>query len=427
MREDLLHFIWKHKKIPQNNLKLTTQEPITIVKIGQHNYNSGPDFFNSQVRIGEQLWVGNVEIHLISSDWYAHKHEVHANYNTVILHVVWEDDVSVYRNDNTKIPTLELKNYIGQDLLLQYKSLFSTSDKKFINCEKDIKIIDDFVTQNWLERLFFERLEDKTEVIKDLLLKSNNNWEYVLFVILLKSFGLKINGSSFLSLHKSLNSSVIAKLKNNSFQLESVLYGQLGLLEAEDCLDTYYLNLRKEYAFVKGKFKLSEEGVEKANFFRLRPSNFPTIRLSQFANLYKENQNLFSILIQKTSLEDLQSIFNVYASEYWDTHYNFGKESKSRKKRITKKFIDLMVINTIIPFKFYYAKSIGKDINEELINIISKIDIEDNTIIQNFKKNGINGVSAKDSQALIQLYNKYCTKNNCLQCAIGVNLLKGNT
>ncbi len=427
MQEDLLHFIWKHKKIPTANLKTTDNIPVTIVKIGQHNYKEGPDFFNAQVRVGEQLWVGNVEIHLKSSDWYAHNHEVDDNYNSVILHVVWEDDASVFRKDNSKIPTVELKKYIEEKLLINYEDLFTTSDTKFINCEKDINEIDDFVANNWLERLFFERLEQKTQVIKELLLRSNNDWEYVLFILLLKNFGLKINGDSFFSLQKSLNSSTVSKLKNNNFQLESVLYGLLGLLEKKDCVDVYYIKLKKEYEFVKNKLELSEIGIEKPHFFKLRPPNFPTIRLSQFASLYGKHQNLFSKLICETSLEDLHSIFSVYANEYWDTHYSFGKESKKSKKKITKKFIDLIVINTIIPFKFYYAKSLGKDVNEELLNIISKIDTEDNSIINNFKKRGISIASAKDSQALLQLYTNYCTKNKCLQCAIGVNLLKGNT
>ncbi|RKR07039.1 uncharacterized protein DUF2851 [Maribacter vaceletii] len=427
MQEDLLHFVWKHKKIPTTNLKTTDGVPVTVVKIGQHNHKEGPDFFNAQVRVGEQLWVGNVEIHLKSSDWYAHNHEVDDNYNSVILHVVWEDDVSVFRNDNSKIPTLELKTYIEEKLLINYENIFNATDAKFINCEKDINGVDDFVVNNWLERLFFERLEQKTEVIKELLKKSNNDWEYVLFIMLLKSFGLKINGDSFFSLQKSLNASTVSKLKNNDFQLESVLYGLLGLLEKKDCVDVYYIKLKKEYEFLKNKLELSEVGIEKPHFFKLRPPNFPTIRLSQFASMYGEHQNLFSKLISETSLEDLYTIFTVSASEYWDTHYSFGKESKKSKKKITKKFIDLIVINTIIPFKFYYAKSLRKDVNEELLNIISKIDTEDNSRINNFKKRGVTVPSAKDSQALLQLYNGYCTKNKCLQCAIGVNLLKGNT
>ncbi|WP_298506261.1 DUF2851 family protein [uncultured Maribacter sp.] len=427
MREDLLHFIWKHKKFPQIGLKTTEGSSLSIVKMGQHNHEAGPDFFNSHIRIDEQLWVGNVEIHLKSSDWYAHNHEIDDAYNSVILHVVWEDDGAVFRSDNSKMPTLELKSFIGNNLLVAYKALFNNSGKKFINCEKGIKAVDDFIVQNWLERLFFERLEQKTEIIKELLQKSKNDWEYVLFIMLLKNFGLKMNGEPFFSLQSALHPSVVSKLKNNGFQLESVIYGLLGVLKEEECLDNYYVELRKEYQFLKNKFNLSEEGVMKPKFFKLRPPNFPTIRLSQFANLYSVHQNLFSKLIRNTSLEDLHIIFKVSASDYWDTHFTFGKESKKNKKRITTKFVNLIIINTILPFKFYYSKTLGKDNDEELLKIISKIAAEDNSIINNFKKLGASCSSSKESQAILQLYNKYCTKNKCLQCAIGTSLLKGNS
>lgn len=426
MREDILHFIWKHKKLPNIGLKTTSGAPVTIVKIGQHNDQSGPDFFNAQVRIGEQLWVGNVEIHIKSSDWYVHNHEVDENYNSVILHVVWEDDGAVFRDDNSVIPTLELKSYVDEKLLSACEELLNGVGNKFINCEKDIETVDSFIVESWMERLFFERLEQKTEFIEELLHKSNNNWEYVFFIMLLKNFGLKINGDSFFSLQNALNASVVSKLKNNTFQLKSVLFGLLGLLEETECVDGYYIKLKEEYQFLKNKFNLKEEGIVKPEFFKLRPPNFPTIRLSQFANLYSEHQNLFSKLVGKVSLEDLHAIFKVMASDYWDTHFTFGKESKKSKKRITKKFVDLIVINTILPFKFYHAKSLGKDINEELVVIIAEIGNEDNSIINNFKKIGVPAVSAKDSQALLQLYNSYCTKNKCLQCAIGASLLKGN-
>ncbi|WP_291869024.1 DUF2851 family protein [Maribacter sp.] len=427
MREDLLHFIWKHKKLPNIGLKTTDGVPISIVKIGQHNHQSGPDFFNSHIRMEEQLWVGNVEIHIKSSDWYVHNHEVDNNYNSVILHVVWEDDAAVFRSDNSKIPTLELKSYIEKDFLKKHEALFNSADITFVNCERNIKTMDSFVVLNWLERLFFERLEQKTEIIKELLLKSNNDWEYVLFIMLLKNFGLKINGDSFFSLQSALNPSIVSKLKNNGFQLESALYGLSGILKGEECLDSYYIRLHKEYQFLKNKFSLTEEGIINPKFFKLRPPNFPTIRLSQFSNLYSVHQNLFSKLIGETSLKDLRAIFKVNASEYWDTHFTFGKESKKNKKRITNKFVDLIIINTILPFKFYYTKSLGKDIDEELLKIISEIATEDNSTINNFKKIGIYSLSAKDSQALLQLYNNYCTKNKCLQCAIGASLLKVNT
>ena len=426
MREDLLHFIWKYKKLSLEGLITEKKEPIDILEVGTHNHLAGPDFFNAKIKIGSQLWAGNVEIHLKSSDWYVHGHEKDSNYNNVILHVVWEDDGSVFRSDGSEIPTLELKNYISTKLLSSYRKLFDKRLVTFINCEKDIAKVDAFLVKNWLERLYFDRLERKSEFIFNLLEVSNNDWERVLFTLLLKNFGLKVNGDSFLSLSSALDFSVVRKLRVDTLQLESVLYGMVHLLEDSAVVDEYYLQLRKEYDHFKNKFDLKEDSVLKPEFFKLRPANFPTIRLSQLANLYSERQNLFSKVISATSLDELYRIFKVAASPYWNDHFTFGKTSKKSIKDLTKKFIDLLIINAILPVKFCHARHLGKDANEEIINIISEIASEENSIIHNFKKYGVSIENAKDSQAILQLYNNYCTKNNCLQCAIGSSLLYGN-
>ncbi|MBO0592106.1 DUF2851 family protein [Cellulophaga sp. E16_2] len=425
MREDFLHFIWKHKKIPTANLISTTNEAIEIVKVGTHNYFAGPDFFNSQIRIGNQLWAGNVEIHIKASDWYAHNHELDANYANVILHVVWEEDTAIYRKDNIPIPTLELKTYLPEELVLSYEKLFSKSGKSFINCEKQIEDVAAFTLRNWLDRLYFERLEDKSKLILKLLEDSKNNWEEVLFVMLLKNFGLKINGDAFLSLAQHVNIAVIRKIGGNTMQLESLLFGLSGLLD-ESNDDIFFKELKKEYQYVKLKFQCTGDGVLKPAFFKLRPPNFPTIRLSQFSNLYSGQHNLFSKLIEATTLEEMYSIFSVDASVYWDTHYTFGKESKKSKKKLTKKFIDLLIINTVLPLKFCYAHHHGKPIDEVLIAIISDIKKEENTIIHKFDALKVSVSNAMESQSILQLYNEYCTKNKCLQCAVGNRLLKGN-
>jgi hypothetical protein len=425
MREDFLHFIWKHKKIPNIDLISTDKEAIEILQVGTHNHLAGPDFFNAQIRIGTQLWAGNVEIHIKASDWYVHNHELDENYENVILHVVWEDDSNIFRKDNVPIPTLELKPYLSKDLVLSYEKLFSKSGKTFINCEKQIGNLDSFIVINWLDRLYFERLEEKSTLILQLLKDSKNNWEEVLFVLLLKNFGLKINGESFLSLAQSLEISIIRKIGGNALQLESLLFGLSGLL-SEEGNDLYYKELQKEYQFVEHKFKCSDKGVLRPSFFKLRPPNFPTIRLSQFANLYSKQNNLFSKLIEATSLEEMYAIFSVNASMYWDTHYTFGKESKKSKKRITKKFIDLLIINTVLPLKFCYAKHHGTSIDEVLLDVMSNIKTENNSIIHKFEMLNVPVTNAMESQSLLQLYNSYCSKNKCLQCVVGSSLLKGN-
>ncbi len=426
MKEDLLHFIWKYKKFQLARLTTSKNEAVAVLHTGMHNHLAGPDFFNAKINIGGQLWAGNVEIHVNASDWYAHRHEDDANYDSVILHVVWHDDVAVFRKDGTEIPTLELKNYISKEVLSAYQKLFDTKQKRFINCENDIAKIEDFVFQNWLERLYFERLEEKSAFIFELLEKSNNNWEQVLFALLLKNFGLNVNGGAFLSLANAIDFSVVRKLQADVFQLESVFMGMSHLLEDDTIVDQYYLQLKKEYGYLKHKFSLIDTEVVQPQFFKLRPPNFPTLRLSQLANVYTKKQHLFNVIVNTTNLEDLYRLFDVSASLYWNDHFTFGKTSKKSTKKLTKKFVDLLIINAIIPLKFCYAKHLGKEINEEIIQISTTIKAEDNSILSNFKKHGVQVKNAKDSQAMLQMYKKYCFVNRCLDCQVGSSLLREN-
>ena len=425
MREDFLHFIWKYKKLELADLKTTTNESIEIISLGSHNKLAGPDFFNARLKIKDQLWAGNVEIHVNSSDWYVHGHEMDANYDNVILHVVWDDDVSVYRRDNSLIPTLELKNYISHELVESYKSLLNNKAITFINCESELAKIDEFIFENWLERLYFERLESKSALVVTLLEKYNNDWEQVLFSMLLRNFGSKINADSFLSIAHQLKFSTVRKVSANVNELESLLFGLAGLLE-DAKLDTYYLSLKKEYDYLRHKYGINNSGVLRPSFFKLRPPNFPTIRLSQFANVYARHNNLFSKLIEAKSVEDIYSLFNVSASSYWSTHFNFEKTSKKSEKKLSKKFIDLVIINTILPLKFNYAKYLGKQIDDEIVYIATQIGAEQNSIVEKYKNLNIKIANSAESQSILQLYNEYCSKNKCLECAIGNSLLKGN-
>ncbi|MEQ9582352.1 MAG: DUF2851 family protein, partial [Arenibacter sp.] len=405
------------------NLKSSKDEAIQILDVGTHNLLSGPDFFNAKIQIDEQLWAGTVEMHIKSSDWYAHNHEVDPNYQNVILHVVWEDDCEVFRSDNTVIPTLVLRDYISSSLLQEYQKLFYHKERSFINCENEIADTSNFVLQNWLEVLYFERLERKTDLVAQLLKASNNDWERVFFVMLSYNFGLKINGEPFFEIANRLPFPVVRKIQDNAFQMESLLYGFAGFLDEDNIGDIYFDSLKKEFAFLKAKFHFLEPPHQKPEFFKLRPSNFPTIRLSQLANLYVLHQNLFSKVINAKSVEEIYLVFKVSASEYWNDHYTFGKVSKKYVKILTKKFVDLLIVNTILPIKFNFAKHMGRDVPEEIINIISGITSESNTVIAKFKSLKLQFPSAKESQAVIQLYNEYCTKNKCLQCAVGHQLL----
>jgi len=423
MREEFLHFIWKHKKFPVLGLHTTANESIRLVHPGSENYNSGPDFFNAQVVIGSQLWAGNVEIHRKTSDWYAHHHETDPQYQNVILHVVWEDDVAVYRKDSSEIPTLELKSFIENDILKRYIRLFQ-KDKNFINCEKELPEIPNFITQNWLDRLYFERLEQKSIQIFSLLQHHQNNWENVLFISLLKNFGLKVNGDAFYAIATALDFKIVQRLRNQPLALESILFGLGGLLETSDAFDHYYNELRETYIFMSHKYKLQRTKSVRIRFFRLRPAGFPTIRLSQMAHLYTSNASFFARIIAAKDLESLHRLLRIAAAPYWDSHYTFGKRSKATKKWLSRNFINLLIINTIIPIKFCYAQHTGLPIADEIVEIITEIEAEHNSLVVPFKKSGLSVSSALQSQAALQLYHEYCTKNNCLQCAIGNHLLR---
>ena len=422
IKEDFLHHLWKYKLFSSSKLQTIQNESIAIVNSGTHNYNTGPDFFNSQLKISNQLWAGNVEIHTKSSDWYVHGHENDKNYDSVILHVVFEHDVDIHRNDNTVVPTLELKDYINKEVLNNYKQLFS-SNQKWINCEKDIAEVDKFTVSNWIERLYIERLEQKSEFIQKLLIDSKNDWEAVLFKLLAKNFGLKVNGDAFYDLANQLDFSIIRKEQHDLFGLEALFFGHARMLE-KPIEDQYHNRLKKEYEYLKTKYQLPNSFGAPFQFFRLRPNNFPTIRLAQFSALYHHQQNLFSKLMNVTEVNDYYQLFEFSVTEYWKTHYSFTSISKKSEKKLTKSFIDLLLINTIIPLKFMHLKSIDKLNETEILLLIKRLKSEKNTIIDEFKKLKITAKNALDSQALLQLKNNYCTAQKCLQCAIGNTLLQ---
>lgn len=421
MQEDFLHYIWQHKKMSVAHLKTTQHEALEIVSVGQHNTNSGPDFFNAQLKIADQLWAGNVEVHVKSSDWFVHNHETDQAYDNVILHVVWEHDTEIFRKNNSIVPTLELKEVVDKTVLLNYSKLLSAKDK-WINCEADFAEVAPFVLESWLERLYIERLERKSETIEKLLQDSKNNWEAVLFKMLAKNFGLKVNGEAFFSMANAVDFQVIRKLQNNQTALEALFFGLTGLLD-QDIQEPYFLVLQKEYRYLKRKYNLHDTEVVPIQFFRLRPQNFPTIRLSQLATLYHLHSSLFSQIMEISSLKTIYKLFQVSTSVFWETHYSFGKVSKPSNKKITKAFVDLLIINTIIPIKFAYARHQGKDVNDFLLELIQQIPSEKNSIISAFNKIKKVSHTAMQSQALIQLKTTYCDKNKCLQCAVGNALI----
>lgn len=421
MREDLLYHLWKFQKFETDALMTADGQSLKVFNAGMLNELSGPDFFNAKLQIGEQIWAGNVEMHLRSSDWYSHHHELDPNYDNVILHVVWEHDSDIFRRDNSVIPTLILSDKVDQEVLIAYNLLLEKDHLK-LNCENEFKDFTDFQVEHWLERLYFERLEVKSRLILEVLEKTENNWEATFFILLCKSFGLKINAETFQNIAESIDFKIVRKLAGKQFSLEALLLGQAKLINSEE---QYALDLLKEYDYLAHKFSLNNEYLSSPQFFRLRPDNFPNLRLAQFAAVYAGNKNLFHEVISARSLNQLYKIFDIEVSPYWKVHYNFGKSHSARNKKLTEQFLNLVIINCIIPFKHCYAQYIGNEDEEVIQNLIMNVKAEKNSIIELFNelRPGLSK-HAMHSQALLQLKNEYCNLNKCLKCELGASLLR---
>ena len=423
MKEDFISFIWKHHYFSKNNLSTVTNEPLQVLKTGEINNNAGPDFFNAQIILGEQKWAGNVELHLRSSDWYAHGHEADSRYDNIILHVVWEYDVPVYGSNNRPISTLELSRYIDGALLVNYQNLFS-QPRKWINCEGSIDRLDPFFMNSWLERIYFERLEMQSKKISKLLEQSKNDWEAVFFQLLVKNFGLKVNGAAFFELAKTITVSILRKEADKIERLEALFLGQAGLLNQKEIAHPYYEILGRIYLHQSKKYGLQSLSTGRIKFFRLRPNNFPTIRLAQLAALYFKYQNLFAHVIEVKHVQNYYRLFDVAASSVWNEFYTFDSRSKNFPKRLTKTFIDLILINTVIPLKFMHQRSQGNYDHNEIIEMVMQLKPEKNSLIKKFDELGVRSNSALSTQALIHLKNEYCNKQRCVQCGVGNKILR---
>ena len=423
MQETLLHHIWNFKKFDFLNATTQQGQQLIISSVGIHNTTqSGPDFFNAKLKIDDQLWAGNVELHLKSSDWYAHRHEKDPAYDNVILHVVWEHDVEIYRNDGQPIPTLTLKELVSESLLRKAQKLLSNKTK-WIACEDEFPLIEEFTLSHWLERMYLERLEEKSNEIERLVEQTQSNWEEVLFLMLAKNFGLNVNGSFFYNALQSLPFNVVLITRHNRFQLEALVFGQCNLLQANE--EVFYVNsLLKEYNYLVKKFKLENHSTETPKFFRLRPDNFPTIRLAQFVELYASNSNLFSKIIECTTLQEIETVFKIEVSEFWQTHYSFTSSHKQKKKQLSKAFVTLLIINTIIPLTFFYNKKNGLE-NTTIINWMRLLPLELNNITKGYIAiyPSLNA-NALCSQGLIHMKRNYCDKLKCLNCEIGLKIIK---
>jgi hypothetical protein len=422
MTEDYLHYIWKFKLINTHQLKTATGESVELLNFGTHNLNSGPDFFNAKVKIGDTTWAGNIEIHINSSDWAKHKHQFDKAYNNVVLHVVYQHDKEVFTQKEFQLPVIELNDRINHASFEQYKRIVNSTN--WVPCKKQFHAVNEVVLSSWMDRLLVERLERKSMKIVDSLKANKNNWQESFYHALAQNFGFKVNAEPFELLAKSLPLSCISKQKDDLFQIEAMLFGQAGLLN-ETFKDDYPKQLQAEYKFFKQKYKLrSNDGVA-WKFSRLRPNNFPTLRIAEFAKLLYLSSSLFSYVLEETRLENLFKLFNVQTEGYWNNHFVFDKNSEPRPKRLGKLATENIIINTIVPFLFVYGKQKNNEVYcKRALQFLEEVKFEKNTITKNWKEMGVKLSNAYDSQALIELKNEYCSRKKCLNCSVGINLLK---
>lgn len=422
IREDLLHYLWKTKRFDVRNLRTTTGEAIEIQEFGKHNPNAGPDFLNAKIKIGETLWAGNVEMHVLASDWLKHEHSSDAAYENVILHVVLNEDIPIQRASGARIACLEMRSRIPQKLAANYQQLMHT--EAWIPCANQFGEVSEMTKYFWLDRLLVERLEQKTDRIEARLKANQYDWEETFYQVLARNFGVKVNSDAFERLAESLPLLTLAKHKNQLFQLEALLFGQSGLLDKE-FEEAYPNQLKQEYQFLQKKYQLTPMRVVNWHFLRLRPANFPSIRIAQFALLIYQSTHLFRKILDAENAKQIKALFQVKLGEYWQTHYVFDKISVARKKTLGDSTIRLILINTVAPFLFLYGVQKDDDTYQKrALELLETLKPETNTIITGWKNLGMKVESAYQTQALIQLKNTYCSEKRCLECAIGNAILR---
>lgn len=414
--ETFLHYLWfgKHLQVHQQT---TDGRTVEIIDAGIPNTNAGPDVFNAKVRIGDTVWAGNVEFHRVASDWLRHGHQKDRAYQSVVLHVVLEADTEIYRTDGHKIPQM-VPTYTPE-VVTAYKQ--AEQGNGFIRCAGHWPQLTDVILYTWLERLLVERLETKIAQIDRLLQQTINNWEESFYIILTRSFGCSTNSDAFEELAKSLPQHILAKHKDNLLQLEALLLGQAGFLEYPK--DDYSALLAQEYAFLKKKYTLQPLHYAQFKLLRLRPNNFPTVRIAQLAALIHRSSNLFSKTIDTNTIQQLPNLFACTPSTYWETHFVLGETSPKRSKCLSKTFSNILIINTVVPFLFAYGRHHDNDaLTDAAMQLLRTLPAEHNSLVKGFCTLGVQVTNAAVTQALIQLKRQYCEQKKCLQCAIGHTL-----
>ncbi|MEJ6982310.1 DUF2851 family protein [Pedobacter sp. P351] len=423
--EDFLFYVWQFKVFSQKDLKTVDDQPIKLIHAGILNKNAGPDFEHAKLQIGDTKWAGNVEIHIKSSDWIRHSHPDDKAYNNVILHVVYEYDTPVFRNDGSLIPTLEIKPFIHPDIESQYKILMQNLN--WIPCEKHIAQISDLHMESWLLRMLIERLETKSEQVIEILSEYKGSWDDAFYITLARNFGFKTNALPFEMMARSLPQQILARHKNNPLQIEALIFGQAGFLE-DDINDDFHRSLANEYRFLKAKYNLKPIDKYLWKFLRLRPQNFPTLRLAQFSALVLQSSHLFSKIVEIKEPKEIRELFKTLpVSPYWLNHYRFGTEAEKVSNQLGASSIDNILLNSIAHTLFTYGKCTDSDIiKNRVISLLEIIPFEENQITQKFIEIGVKKGRSDRSQALLHLKKTYCDFKKCLNCAIGTKLVNPN-
>ncbi len=424
MQEDLLHFVWKFQLFDHTELQTTAGAQITVKKVGYHNHDAGPDFMNARVHIEDTLWAGNVEIHNKASDWFRHGHHHDEAYNNVILHVVFEDDLEPGGNNHQlgKIPCLVLQNRLSTEFLGRYKAL--KDNQQWIPCNNHFPQVPELTINQWMNRVLIERLQEKADRLHKSLADNQNDWRETFYQTLARNFGFKVNAEPFERLSRALPLKILSKHKDKRFQLEALLFGQAGMLN-HVFADTYPRQLQEEYRFLSDKYGLIPIGEHEWNLLRLRPANFPAIRIAQLAHLIHKGEGLFKKVLEIEDAETIKKLFKVRASEYWNNHYQFDRLAKTQKpKHLGKKGVENVLINTIVPFLFAYGQVNNDEaLQEKAVAILESLPPEANSIVQQWQQLGAKNESSADSQALLYLKKSYCDKKLCLSCGIGTKIL----
>lgn len=426
MNESFILFVWRHQYFDKSELRTCQGENLVILSTGYGNTDSGPDFMNARIRIGNIVWYGNVEIHLKSSDWMVHQHHRNEAYDNVILHVVWENDKPIKRTDHSEIPTLELRQRTDSKLLDKYTRLVNTGNPAIQPaCYETLRFTPEVIYLSMLETTLITRLQKKAREILKILAQCNGDWEETTFRILCQNFGFKLNADAFMELGKSIPFKILKKHADNLFQIEAFLFGQAGMLES-DYQDKYVHELQKEYSFLSRKYNLAPTRLNPFiwKFLRTRPANFPTIRIAQLAKFISSVPYIFSLFSETDSSEHLMNILNASPSEYWQKHYTFDKLRSGSGAKVGKESINNILINTVVPI--IAAVAVERD-NEALMDraiaFLEKIPGENNRITKMWNRIGLRLEHAGDTQAAIELFNSYCSKRLCLHCRIGLCII----